>query len=116
MREPEAELLQLQALLCQALADPKRLAILYCISEHEVSVGEIAQDLNMSMANVSQHLGLLRARGLVRSRKEGNSVLYGLAYPEIMQACKVLRSLLGKQLADGNRLAVLLEARRAVVE
>ncbi len=115
-REPEAELLQLQALLCQALSDPKRLRILYRISEREVSVGEIAQDLNMSIANASQHLGLLRARGLVRSRKEGNSVLYSLAYPEIMQACKVLRLVLARQLADRNRLSGLLETLGAAGE
>ncbi len=115
-REPEAELLQLQALLCQALSDPKRLRILYRISEREVSVGEIAQDLNMSIANASQHLGLLRARGLVRARKEGNSVLYSLAYPEIMQACKVLRLVLARQLADRNRLSGLLETLGAAGE
>ena len=114
--EPEAELLQLQALLCQALSDPKRLRILYRIAEHEVSVDEIAQDLRMSMSNVSQHLGVLKARGLVRSRREGNSILYELAHPEIMQACEVLRRLLSKQLADGNRIAGLLETLQAAGE
>lgn len=115
-REPEAELVQMQALMCQALSDPKRLKILYRISERETSVGEIAQDLNMSMANVSQHLSVLRARGLVRSRRDGNSVLYELAYPEIMQACRALRAVLRKQIADSSRLSSLLDAARAAGE
>ena len=106
----------LQALLCQALSDPKRLRILYRLSEHEVSVGDLAQDLGISMANVSQHLGLLKARGLVRSRRDGNSVLYGLAYPEIMQACSALRAVLSRQLAEGSRLSGLLEGLRAAGE
>ena len=107
--EVEMEMLERQALICQALSDPKRLRILYALgpTEHspERSVGDLASELGVSIANVSQHLGVLRSRGLVDSRREGTSVFYRLAYPETMEACRVLRSIIARQLADEGRLS-----------
>lgn len=105
----ELDILDLQAQLCQALADPKRLRILYHLAEREYAVGELAQDLDVPIANVSQHLNVLKGRGLVRSRREGNSILYGLAQPEIMDACRVLRTVLSHQLAQSSLLSQQIE-------
>lgn len=99
------EMLEREALICQALSDAKRLRILYALASQERSVGDLASELGVSIANVSQHLGVLRSRGLVDSRREGTSVHYRLAYPETMEACRVLRSILARQLADEGRLS-----------
>ncbi len=105
MTADDLEMLERQAMICQALSDPKRLRILYALGSDERSVGDLASELGVSIANVSQHLGVLRSRGLVASRREGTSVYYRLAYPETMEACRVLRSILARQLADEGRLS-----------
>ena len=105
MQSPDLEMLERQAMICQALSDPKRLRILYALGSDERSVGDLAAELGVSIANVSQHLGVLRSRGLVDSRREGTSVFYRLAYPETMEACRVLRSIIARQLADEGRLS-----------
>lgn len=106
--ETDARLLEMHALICQAMGDPKRLRILYLLEAGEHPVGGVAKALGVSIANASQHLGVLRSRGLVRSRREGTTVWYRLAYPEIIEACRVLRELLTRQLAEGGELARML--------
>lgn len=108
----EARVLELQASICQALGDPKRLRVLHALKANERSVGELATILDVTVANVSQHLGVLRGRGLVRSRRAGNTVYYRLAYPEVMEACEALREILVRQLSDGGELAALLPPSR----
>lgn len=105
--EIEARALELQASICQAMGDPKRLRILHALEASERSVGELATILGVSIANVSQHLGVLRGRGLVRSRREGSLVYYRLAYPEVMKACQVLKEILIRQISEGGELAGL---------
>lgn len=105
--EIEARVLELQASICQAMGDPKRLRILHVLEASERSVGELATILGVSIANVSQHLSVLRGRGLVRSRREGSLVYYRLAYPEVMEACQVLKEILIRQIREGGELAGL---------
>ncbi len=105
MRADEIAMLERQAQICQALSDPKRLRILYTLGEGERSVGELAEELGVGIANASQHLGVLKGRGLVASRREGSTVFYRLAYPETIEACKILRRILAHQLADQSRLS-----------
>ena len=57
--------------LFHALADPARRAILERLSRGPAPVGELARPLPMSLPSVLQHLGVLEAAGLVRSRKSG---------------------------------------------
>ncbi len=108
MSTQESRLLELQSLICQAMADPKRLRILYALASGERSVGELADELGVSLANASQHLGVLRTRGLVRARREGNVIRYTLAYPRVMVACNALRRVLSQQLADEGKLSSLI--------
>ncbi len=105
MTADEIEMLARQAQICQALSDPKRLRILYALAQGERSVGELADELEVGIANASQHLGVLKSRGLVASRREGTTVYYHLAYPETMEACRILRRILAHQLADQHRLS-----------
>lgn len=63
----------------KALADPTRLRILALLSECECSVGDLAGQLDVSQSAVSHQLRLLRSLDIVRYRKEGREVYYGLA-------------------------------------
>ncbi len=65
--------------LLKALANRHRLLIICQLSERERSVGEIAGLLQVRDSTVSQHLALLRKDGLVRTRRDGQTVWYSIA-------------------------------------
>jgi len=92
------ELEELTAGVCRALSDPKRLMILYALAEQPRAVGELAELLEVSPSNVSQHLGLLRDRGLVEPQREANRVIYALRDPRVVEAIDVLRAIMSDEL------------------
>lgn len=93
------ELYQLHASVCKGLADPKRLLILNALRDGERSVSEICDAVDLPQANVSQHLAVLREKGLVTARKDGQWVYYSMSSPKIMQALDLLREVMSEQLA-----------------
>ena len=65
------------AAVFRLLGDPSRCRLVYALLDAgEICVGDLAQSLAMSESNVSHHLGLLRAFGLVRYRRDGRQVFY----------------------------------------
>ncbi|WP_258188352.1 ArsR/SmtB family transcription factor [Candidatus Hakubella thermalkaliphila] len=104
-RERQWRIYQLQAEICRTLSDPKRLLILNELREGERSVTELARELGLNQANVSQHLALLRQGGLVKSRKDGANIYYSLATPRIIEACDIVHQLLVEQLERNQALA-----------
>jgi ArsR family transcriptional regulator len=98
-------LFAMHADMCQALANPHRLAILYSLKDHEKCVGDIGAELGISVQNVSQHLRILKERLLVRSRKEGQTVYYWVTNPKFVEACALIReALLEQHRAAGESL------------
>jgi len=61
-----------------AIAHPLRLAIVRLLAEGELSVNEICDSLWSSQPNISRHLGILRSKKVVLSRKESSRILYSL--------------------------------------
>jgi ArsR family transcriptional regulator len=88
------ELNQLHASVCKGLADPKRLLIINALRDGEMSVGEICEELDLPQANVSQHLAIMRERGLVNARKDGQFVFYSLTTMKIVEAVDLLRQVM----------------------
>jgi DNA-binding transcriptional ArsR family regulator len=95
--EPQAE-------ICKALANAQRLRILDQLSQAECSATSLQKSLSMSRANLSQHTSVLKSVGLIAKRREGNTVHFSLAVPEVKQAFQVLRNLLHARLAGSKRL------------
>ncbi len=89
-----AELTELTVSLCKALSDPKRLMVLYALGAGPRSVAELADLVDAREANVSQHLAVLRERGLVDTERRGASIIYSLRYPELLAAVDALRGIL----------------------
>jgi len=81
----------LKAGLFQALAHPTRLAILEQLRGGELPVSAILARLGIEQANASQHLTILRTRGLVHNRKRRNQVLYSVRDPLIFEVLDVMR-------------------------
>jgi len=62
----------------KALADPTRRQVLQDLRDGELTAGEIAARFTISGPSISRHLGLLKAAGLVRERREANRIYYSL--------------------------------------
>ena len=92
------EVTALHAGICSALADPRRILMLYALSDKPRNVSELAEELGISQPTASRHLNLLRERGLVTARREGQSVVNTLADDRIIQALDVLREVLASNL------------------
>jgi ArsR family transcriptional regulator len=105
MEMDESLLYERRARICQVLADPKRLRLIDALRDTERSVGQLAEMLGMRYPNLSQHLNVMRDAGLVTSRREGTTIYYRLAYPQITQACDIVRDVLRAQLGDMAALA-----------
>lgn len=101
------EIYELHARLCKALADPKRLLIINALRDGPKAVGELTSELELSQSNVSQHLAVLRERGVVSATREGNNVFYALRDQRIVGALDLLREVMAAQL---NRRTELQEA------
>ena len=83
--------------ICKVLTDPKRLMLLDVLRDGECSVSELAEAIGASLANVSQHLGVLRHAGLVDTRRVATSIRYRLTDPMIIEACEAVdRVVLGR--------------------
>jgi ArsR family transcriptional regulator len=93
---------------CRSLADPKRLLIMSALAEGERCVSDLAQELELRQANVSQHLALLRDRGIVRPRRQGSRIYYSLTSPKFLRALALLQEILREEMASGQLPASLL--------
>ena len=65
--------------LLKALAHQKRLMVLCRLTEGELSVGELLSTVGLSQSALSQHLARLREEGLVTTRRDAQTIYYGLA-------------------------------------
>ncbi len=98
MRASLDEIDRLHASVCKGLGDPKRLLIINMLREGERTTSEICHEFGFSQANVSQHLGILRTKGLIKSRKDGQRVYHSLASPKIAEAMDLMREVLDESL------------------
>jgi DNA-binding transcriptional ArsR family regulator len=105
----DKQVFRLHASICRTLAHAKRLEILSLLREDELSVSELAKQMGVSLPNASQHLAILRDKGVVASRREGVSVYYRVADPRIIQACDLMRAVLFDQLAHGSELVEIAQ-------
>ena len=82
---------QFKAEFFQALAHPTRIAIVEHLRNGELSAGALIERLGVEQANVSQHLGVLRAKNILVNRKAGNQVFYAVRDPLIIEVLDLMR-------------------------
>jgi len=102
---PAAAYYEMHAYLCKALAHPVRLLIIDQLREGPQSVGELAERIGLPQSNLSQHLGILRAKRLVTHRREGSNVYYHIRDPRLLRAFDLLREVLRDVLREEEWLA-----------
>jgi rhodanese-related sulfurtransferase len=89
----------------KALGSGRRIELLDVLANGERAVEPLAGEVGLSVANTSQHLQVLRQAGLVTTRREGTSIHYRLAGPEVFELWRNLRTLAASRLAEVERLA-----------
>jgi DNA-binding transcriptional ArsR family regulator len=98
------ELDELVASMCKALNDPKRLLLLYALRNGRYTVSELCELIEAPQSNTSQHLAVLRDRGLVEAERQGNNVVYSLRHPKVIDAIDILRSVMSDELVRQTAL------------
>jgi rhodanese-related sulfurtransferase/DNA-binding transcriptional ArsR family regulator len=84
----------------KALASPHRLELLELLAQGDRTVESLAEEVDISTANASQHLQVLRQAGLVETRREGLFIHYRLSDPSVFELCRAIRIVAERRLAD----------------
>jgi len=98
------ELFRIQAEFCKGMANPKRIMILHLLREGEKTVHELEAETGIPQPNLSQHLSFLRQQGLVKTRREGNSIYYSLADTRIAEACDLIQQAIKDRLKEMQQI------------
>ena len=85
---------ELHAEMCKIFSNPTRLEILNLLRNKERSVTELIRKTNLSQANISQHLAIMKHKGMVIARRDGKNIHYKITYPKIIKAFDIIKELL----------------------
>jgi ArsR family transcriptional regulator, virulence genes transcriptional regulator len=87
--------------LCKTLANPKRQEIMDSLREGEKTVNELVELTGIPQANLSQHLAILRNKGIMDTRRQGANIYYRISNPKIFQAFDLITEVMQEQQAKG---------------
>ena len=107
MDESYHELFNLHAQLYKVLSNPKRLEIINCLRDYDLTVSELKNMLGWRQANISQHLAILRQLGLVKAKRNGLNIHYSLTDKKIIEAYDVMRNILFAKTVGGGGDTIL---------
>lgn len=94
----------LQANIYRALADPKRILILYSLDDQPRHVSALARDLDLPQPTVSRHLRILRLQSLVAAERQGASVIYRISDQRIINILDTMQCVLHDAFARRSEL------------
>ena len=92
------ELYKSHAEICKVFSNPTRLEILNLLRDKEMSVTELIEKTKLSQANISQHLSIMKSKGIVTSSRKGKNIYYKLTNPKIIKAFDIIREVLSERL------------------
>ncbi len=101
----ERKIYELHAQMCKVFTSPSRLEILNLLRDKELSVGELSNSIKIPQANLSQHLSILREKGIVKTRREGVTIYYSLINPKMIKAFDIMREILLDKLTQDIELS-----------
>ncbi len=84
----------LHADICKTISNPRRQAIIDTIRYKTLTVGQIVKKTGLPQSNISQHLAMLKSKGVVSSRREGNNIYYSITNYKIIKAYDLLTEVL----------------------
>ncbi len=89
--KPDPTLFEIHADFCSVLSNTTRVMIMWLLADCERSVTELANALELPVPNVSQHLRIMRDRGAVLMRKDGQKVFYRVANRKFIEGYRLIR-------------------------
>ncbi len=104
--ESEEQIFEMQVRICKAFANSTRLRMLDLLAKRGQSVSDLQSALGITLPNVSQHLAILKAAGVVSTHRDGKQIHCSLTFPEVKQACQLIRDVLRAQLRNDRKLVV----------
>jgi DNA-binding transcriptional ArsR family regulator len=90
MHSSVRELAKRQAELCRVFGNASRIMILWILSDRELPVTAIADEVGTSLQNISQHLSVLKEYRVVCARRDGQTIYYRISDDERINNCPVL--------------------------
>jgi ArsR family transcriptional regulator len=90
----------IHAAVFAALSNPTRHELMHLLCEQPRTPSELAERLDVSRPNVSQHLAVLQREGLIRRSRQDGRVLWEVVDPRLSEACKLIDEILSRELAD----------------
>ncbi|MBL8211658.1 MAG: helix-turn-helix transcriptional regulator [Bryobacterales bacterium] len=94
----DAEIYEMQVRICKAFSSVTRLRLLDLLGSRETSGAELQTQLGITAVNLSQHLAVLKAAGVVTTRRQGRRIFCSLAMPEVKAACEQVRAVIRAQI------------------
>src|SRR3989338_5307515 len=95
---------ELHAEICKVFSNSIRLEILNLLRDKELSVTELINKSKLTQANISQHLSIMKSKGIAVSKRRGKNIYYKLANPRIIRAFDIIREVLSERLKRDNKL------------
>ncbi|HLP45238.1 MAG TPA: metalloregulator ArsR/SmtB family transcription factor [Candidatus Deferrimicrobium sp.] len=93
------------ASMCKTIINPIRLHIIESIGSGKLNVSEIqARMNNISLSNLSNHLGALYRVGVLSREKKGNFIYYFLMEPELLEVLKKMKNVIGSIASKRNKM------------
>ncbi|MBZ0318084.1 MAG: metalloregulator ArsR/SmtB family transcription factor [Anaerolineae bacterium] len=108
------ELDLLHSHICTAVGDPKRIQILYALYEQPRNVSALTEALATPQPTISRHLTVLRDRSIVVAKREGQSVVYSLSTPKIIEILDAMRQILRDSLDHKSNLLANEDSSEAI--
>ena len=99
------ELYEIHAEMCKVFSNSTRLEILNLLRDREMSVTELLEKTKLSQANISQHLSIMKSRGIVVSKRNGKNIFYRLTNPKIIKAFDIIREVLVDKIRENGKIA-----------
>jgi ArsR family transcriptional regulator len=98
------EIYELHADFCKIFSNAKRLEIINSLKDKEMAASELIERIGLSKANLSQHMGVLKSKGVILTRREGVNIYYRISNPKIIQACHLIREVLFEQFKEKGKM------------
>ena len=98
------EIYSLHAEMCKVFSNPIRLEILNLLRDKEMSVTELINTSKLSQANISQHLSIMKSKGIVISKRDGKMIYYRLSNPKIIKAFDIIKEVLTERLEKSRKI------------
>ena len=103
------KIFELHADVCKIFSNAKRLEIISMLNDREMSASELLEKTGLSKANLSQHMTVLKSKGVINTRKEGINIYYCITNPKIIQVCTLMKEVLLEQLEEKGKMASRLQ-------